>query len=151
VRRAGHAPRAGEAELMRAAQGCLVILKRRSEFLRVRRGIRWSAPAFVLEAKLRDAAAGAANVGAARFGFTITRQVGKAVERNRIKRRLKAAVARAVSHARVDCDYVLIARRVALAQPFDALLADVVAAFDCIHRSPPERRRRKETGNKLAG
>jgi ribonuclease P protein component len=117
----------------------------------VRRGMRWAAPAFVLEAKLRDGAAGAAPAEAARFGFTVTRQVGKAVERNRIKRRLKAAVAHAASHARGDCDYVLIARRAALAQPFAALLADVVAAFDCIHRSPPERRRRKETGNKLAG
>jgi ribonuclease P protein component len=129
----------------------IVILKRRSEFLRVRRGVRWTAPAFVLEAKLRDVAVAASAAEAARFGFTITRQVGKAVERNRIKRRLKAAVARAASHARCDCDYVLIARRAALAQPFDALLADVVAALDRIHRPPPAQGRRKETGNKLAG
>ena len=50
-----------------------------------------------------------------RFGFTITQQVGKAVERNRIRRRLKAAV-RDVGpdHARREFDYVLIARRPAL-------------------------------------
>jgi RNase P protein component len=60
-------------------------------------------------------------------------------------------MSRDAGHARHDCDYVVIARRAALTLPFDALLADVVAALERIHRPPSDRRRRKETGNKLAG
>ena len=96
------------------------------------------------------ARAGAALEGA-RCGFTVARQVGKAVERNRIKRRLKAVIGRAAPHARGDCDYVLIARRAALTLPFGVLLADAITALERVHRPPPDRRRRKETGSKLAG
>jgi ribonuclease P protein component len=130
----------------------IVTLKRRSEFLRVRRGERCARPAFVLEAKLRDENDRAVAAKGARFGFTVTRQVGKAVERNRIRRRLKAAIAAAAGgHAKHDCDYVLIARRAALALPFDALVSDLVVALDRVHRSIPQRGRHKETGSKLAG
>lgn len=43
-----------------------------------------------------------------RFGFTVSKRLGNAVERNRIRRRLKAAVA----SAEVKCgwDIVLVAR-----------------------------------------
>jgi ribonuclease P protein component len=106
----------------------------------------------VLEAKLRDENDRAVAAKGARFGFTVTRQVGKAVERNRIRRRLKAAIAAAAGgHAKHDCDYVLIARRAALALPFDALVSDLVVALDRVHRSIPQRGRHKETGSKLAG
>src|SRR5689334_21054234 len=75
-----------------ARQPRLATLKRRPEFQRVRTGARWATPAFVLEGKRREAPAPAlAPAGAARFGFTVSKQVGGAVERNRIKRRLKAA------------------------------------------------------------
>jgi len=133
-----------------SAPACIATLKRRSEFLRVRKGMRHAARGFVLEAKLRDVGVGAAAEGA-RFGFTVARQVGKAVERNRIKRRLKAVIGRAAPHARGDCDYVLIARRAALTLPFGVLLADAITALERVHRPPPDRRRRKETGSKLAG
>jgi ribonuclease P protein component len=130
----------------------VITLKRRSEFLRVRKGARCARPAFVLEAKVRDVKDRMAAVEGARFGFTVTRQVGKAVERNRIRRRLKAAIAAAAGgHAKRDFDYVLIARRAALALPFDALVTDLIAALDRIHRSIPQRGRHKETGSKLAG
>ena len=71
------------------------------------------------------------------FGFTVTRQVGKAVERNRIRRRLKAAV-RGVGpdHAKRDFDYVLIARRPALTLEFAALVSELTKAFARVHRAP---------------
>ena len=133
-----------------AATFRLITLKRRSEFLRVRKGARSAAPSFVLEAKARERAGPAAAVEGARFGFTVARQVGKAVERNRIRRRLKAAiVGAAAARARRDFDYVVIARRAALTLPFDALVADLINALERIHR--PARRGRTETGNTLAG
>lgn len=44
-----------------------------------------------------------------RFGFTVSKRIGNAVERNRLRRRLKAAVA----SASVNCgwDVVVIARQ----------------------------------------
>jgi ribonuclease P protein component len=118
----------------------LTTLKRRAEFLRVRKGARWATPAFVLEAKARGEADTDARSGAAsqppRFGFTVTRQVGKAVERNRIRRRLKAAVRDVMlDHARRDFDYVLIAREPALSSGYDALVADLVKALERVHRA----------------
>ena len=124
----------------------VVTLKRRSEFLRLRDGARWAAPAFVLAAKARgEGAAGP------RFGLTVTRRLGKAVARNRIKRRLKAAIAGAAAHGRREFDYVLIARSAALTLPFAQLVADLSNALDRIHRSTPRAGRRKETGKTLAG
>ena len=76
-------------------------------------------PAFVLEAKGRSDGEQRDSEASPRFGFTVTRKIGKAVERNRIKRRLKAAVRSAVAaHADGNFDYVLIARRPALTTEF---------------------------------
>lgn len=73
----------------------------------------------------------------ARFGFTVSKQVGGAVERNRIKRRLKAAVRDVVhDHARRDFDYVVIARRPALNSGFTALVSDLVKALERVHAMP---------------
>jgi ribonuclease P protein component len=124
------ATQAGDATLR------LTTLKQRSEFLRVRNGARCARPAFVLEAKARDGASLRPHAGP-RFGFTVTRQIGKAVERNRIRRRLKAAVRDAApNHARGEFDYVLIARRAALTSHFAALVAELAGALARVHRAP---------------
>ena len=117
----------------------LVTLKRRAQFLRIRKGARWATSAFVLEAKRRDDEAADAR-DKPRFGFTVTKQVGKAVERNRIRRRLKAAVRDVqMTHARNDFDYVLIARRPALTSAYTALVSELVTALERVHRTPPGR------------
>jgi len=118
-------------------------LKKRPEFLAARKGGRWATPLLVVEAVKRPdaaqsgqpddrAAKTAAGLGMApRFGFTVSKQVGGAVERNRIKRRLRAAVAQLqTSHAAPLFDYVLIARRPALEAPFETLLADLAVALE---------------------
>lgn len=112
------------------------MLKRRREFLRIRNGPRHATRAFVLEAKQRgdDKALLEAQ---ARFGFTISKKVGGAVERNRIRRRLKAAVCDVVhAHAKHDFDYVLIARRAALDTAFAVLVSDLVKALDRVNAMP---------------
>ena len=112
-------------------------LKKRAEYLRVRKGARYATPAFVLEAKVRGSEDRAQHANEPRFGFTITRQVGKAVDRNRIRRRLKAAV-RDVgpAHARGEFDYVLIGRRPALTAQFAGLVSELVKALARVHRVP---------------
>jgi ribonuclease P protein component len=114
----------------------LVTLKRRGQFLRIRKGARWATSAFVLEAK-RRVDEDEADIEHPRFGFTVTKQVGKAVERNRIRRRLKAAVKDVQgSHAKRDFDYVLIARRPALTSAYSALVSDLAVALERVHPAP---------------
>jgi ribonuclease P protein component len=110
----------------------LQTLKSRPEFLAVRGGRRSSTPAFLIEMKERPSATAGAD--GARFGFTITKKIGNAVTRNRIRRRLKAAfAASAWQHARSTCDYVIVARIAALDRPFTLLLEDVARAFTALH------------------
>ena len=68
-----------------------------------------------------------------RFGFTVTKQSGGAVQRNRIRRRLKEAL-RLLSPlpARPGHDYVILARPEALSMPFLGLQAELLRAFDKI-------------------
>ena len=107
-------------------------LKKRADFLRAQKGVRKGAPGLTLEAcPTPDIAAGP---GRFRVGFTASRKVGGAVERNRAKRRLREA-ARAVlplsAHERTD--YVLIARKATLDRPFGALLKDLASALAAAH------------------
>lgn len=64
-----------------------------------------------------------------RIGFTVTKKMGNAVARNRIKRRLRAAAARANLPTQPDHDYVIISRIKALDCPFETLLNDMRFAF----------------------
>src|SRR5689334_4681420 len=71
--------RMARATQARGPTSRVTTLKRRSEYLRVRKGSRCATAAFVLEAKARDGSTRSAD--GPRFGFTVTRQMGKAVER----------------------------------------------------------------------
>src|SRR5450631_2906969 len=109
----------------------LVTIKRRADFLRVRGGARVSNPSFAIEAKARDEAVKPAVLPpVARFGFTVTKKLGNAVVRNRIKRRLREAVRHSASpYCRPEFDYVLIARGAALARAFADLKGDIANAL----------------------
>jgi ribonuclease P protein component len=119
-----------------AADPAWTRLRRRADFQRVARGRRANAESFALQARARAEA----EIGEAspRVGFTVTRKIGGAVERNRIRRRLKAALAAASAIAPdARSDYVLVARRPALTRRFAALVADVERAFAQIGRARP--------------
>jgi ribonuclease P protein component len=80
-------------------------------------------------------------LGAApRFGFTVTKQSGGAVQRNRIRRRLKEAL-RLLNPlpARPGHDYVILARPAALDMPFLALQGELIWALGKIDagKNPP--------------
>ena len=68
-------------------------LKRRADFLAARDGARAPAGAFFVQARDRHDAAGP------RVGFTVTKKTGSAVERNRIRRRLREAAKNVMSAA----------------------------------------------------
>jgi ribonuclease P protein component len=103
-------------------------LRQRADFLAAATGAKASGSAFVLQARARGDAA------APRFGFTVSKKVGTAVERNRVRRRLRALV-RDAGSARIapGHDYVLIGRRAALQVPFGRLVTDFEGALRRIH------------------
>lgn len=65
-----------------------------------------------------------------RVGFTVSRKVGNAVARNRVRRRLRE-VARLVmpDQALADLDYVLVGRQAALGRDFATLQRELVDAL----------------------
>ena len=112
-------------------------LRRRAEFQRVSRGRRAQTESFTLQVNAR-AGLDADAPPPPRVGFTVTKKVGGAVERNRIRRRLKEALRQAAAVApSPGHDYVLMARRDALTKPFEALIADIERAFAQTSRFKP--------------
>ena len=106
-------------------------LKRRSDFRAAAESARASGRAFVLQARQRG------EDGAVRIGFTVSRQVGNAVERNRVRRPPRAVRFRATggggAHLRSGHDYVLIGRRPALVAPFGEMMQELDKALIRVH------------------
>ena len=118
----------------------LSTLKKRAEFLRITGGRRWSNSAFVLEARSRPNEAN--GPAGARFGFTVSKKIGGAVVRNRVRRRRRAlAAALDPSQVRQGYDYVLIARPAAVERAYGDLKADLEQALARIHQPPPTKGR----------
>ena len=112
----------------------LETLKNRADFLRVRKGRRHGLLGLAVEACLSPD--GAASSATARVGFTATRQLGGAVERNRAKRRLRALAQQVLTLCgRARHDYVLIARAGTLSRRFSELENDLSAAVAAVHRA----------------
>ncbi|MBO9655809.1 ribonuclease P protein component [Agrobacterium sp. SOY23] len=82
-------------------------LKNRSEFLAVQAGEKRRGSTFLVEVLDRKAPE-----TEPRVGFTVTKRQGNAVERNRMRRRLKEAVRLSAGVAmKPGHDYVIVARR----------------------------------------
>ena len=113
-------------------------LKKRRDFLAAAKGRRAPRRAFVLETRRRE------DDGPPRFGFTVSKRTAKkAVERNRIRRRLKEAVRlTAPGRARSGHDYVLVGRPAALTENFAAIEAALAGALS----EPADRARRPGRG-----
>jgi ribonuclease P protein component len=113
----------------------LETLKRRAEFLAANSGARAARAGFVLLGRRRkDEEKPAGDL--IRFGLTVTKRTGGAVERNRIRRRLRAL---ARDHlpvwGRAGWDYVLIGRKPALSRPYAALERDLESALEMLHKA----------------
>ena len=99
-------------------------LRQRVDFLAAASGIKVPAAAFVLQARKRT------DDGPARFGFTVSKKVGNAVERNRVRRRLRDIVRCSDGNRMLSGhDYVLIGRRAALKVPFARIAEEFEGAL----------------------
>lgn len=117
-------------------------LKRRPDFLAAAGGRRFHTERMTAQGRLRgpDETRDGAPAEGLYLGFTVTKRVGHATERNRIRRRLRRAVEIAAEGAApANADVVVIARRPALDAAFATLVDDLRRALGTVTR-PRERR-----------
>src|ERR1700744_3292373 len=95
-------------------------LRRRRDFLAAAAsGASVATAGFVVQERRRR------DDGPARVGFTVSRKVGGAVERTRVRRRVRETVRlSAATGFNAGSDYVVVGRRAALDMAFTRLMAD---------------------------
>lgn len=95
-------------------------LLKRAQFLAARKGEKRRGRFFLVEVLDRG------DDAPARVGLTVTRKVGGAVLRNRVRRRLREAVRVHAAHDMAPGnDYVIVAREDVLRAPFEQLKAEL--------------------------
>ena len=119
-------------------KGAAERLTKRRDFLAAASGRRFHTERMTVQGLVRedangsDGPAGGSNgpAGGLRFGITVTKKVGHATERNRIRRRLRTAIDRAaVYHSDRNADVVVIGRRPVLGAPYELLVEDLRRAL----------------------
>lgn len=126
------------------------VIKKRSDFLTANRGKRYATPGFVLLVKDRQD-----DSAEIRLGITITKKVGNAVIRNRMRRRFRALAQEMLGEkGKAGADHILIGRDNGIERDFGELRADMLKALGklCQSRSaePVEARlddKRPSTGS----
>jgi len=99
-------------------------LRRRGEFLRIQqRGRKRHTPNFVVACVKQSPPA------ASRFGFSVSRRVGNAVVRNRVKRRLREFVRIHRAELAPAADFVFIAKPGASGLSYVELVAELRASL----------------------
>jgi len=108
----------------------LTTLRKRADFLAANRGIRIPMPGFVLLVRDRDD--GSDDL---RVGFTVTRKIGNAVVRNRMRRRFRELARELLPAGGVPgADHVLIGREGGIERDFGLLRQELGKALDKARR-----------------
>jgi ribonuclease P protein component len=105
-------------------------LTKRSEFVAAASGRRFHTERMTVQGLVRPSDTGSQDLlPSLRVGFTVTKRAGHATERNRMRRRLRAAALEALAPRwDVPVDLVVIARRPVLTAEFRSLVADLERA-----------------------
>ena len=119
------------------------IIRKRADFLAANRGLRVAQPGFVLLAN--------PNQGEGkRYGITVTKKIGNAVVRNRIKRRFRELLRAALpENGLADHDHILIARERGIERDYAKLDAELHEALERARAGKGDpARRRPRRGNR---
>ena len=100
-----------------------IVMRKRADFLAANRGLRVARPGFVLLFRPNG------GLGI-RYGITVTKKIGNAVVRNRMKRRFRELLrAELPGGGLADHDHVLIGRDTGVERDFATLRAELNAAL----------------------
>ena len=107
-------------------------LKIRKEFLAIRSGKRHVTQNFNMQVKLISEPDKQQGL---RVGYTVTKKVGNAVARNRIRRRLKHAFAQAIAirgdkAKNMNADLILVAKKPVITTSFTTLVIELTKGID---------------------
>ena len=108
----------------------LVTIKKRADFVAANGGLRATTPGFILLVRDREDLD-----PAMRVGFTVTRKIGGAVVRNRMKRRFRALAREVVQEKGFSgSDHVMIGRTKGIERDFAVLRAELVSALEKLRK-----------------
>jgi ribonuclease P protein component len=120
----------------------LSTIRKRSDFLAANRGLRVARPGFVLLVRPNRGPEGGPGK---RYGVTVTKKIGNAVVRNRMKRRLRELLRAALPvEGLADHDHVLIGREGGIEREFGTMreeLSSALARAASGKGDPPRKRR----------
>jgi ribonuclease P protein component len=118
-------PRARPQEAQR-----LITIRKRADFVAANGGLRATTTGFVLLVRDRED-----SDPAMRVGFTVTKKIGGAVVRNRMKRRFRA-LAREIVPAKgfAGADHVMIGRAKGIERDFGLLRSELAGALDRLRK-----------------
>lgn len=103
----------------------LSVIRKRADFLAANKGLRVARPGFVLLARPNGI-----DGAPIRFGITVTKRIGNAVVRNRMKRRFRELLRAALpAHGLVGHDHILIGREGGIERDFAKLSEELAMAL----------------------
>jgi len=118
------------------------VLTKRADFLAANRGLRNARPGFVLLTRPNDGQG-------VRYGITVTKKIGNAVVRNRMKRRFRELLRAALPEQGLpDHDHVLIGREGGVERDFAQMGKELAYALEAAREGKGDPARRPRRGNK---
>ncbi len=124
----------------------IAIIRKRADFVSANRGIRVARPGFVLLVNRDVVQADEADL---RFGVTVTKKIGNAVVRNRMKRRFRALLREALPQAGIaGADHVLIGREGGVERDFALLREELAIALSRAAAGKGDPPRKRSGGGK---